>query len=41
VASKSLKEWKAAINSVEQEYDSMEGCQDYEIGTGTIYGRQE
>ena len=33
-----LKEWKVAITSVGQEYESMEGRQDYKTGTGTTYG---
>ena len=32
-----LKEWKVAITSVGQEYESMEGWQDYKIGTGITY----
>jgi len=32
----SLKEWKVAITSVGQEYESTEGQQDYKIGTRTI-----
>jgi len=33
----SLKEWKAAINSVGQGYESMKGHQYYKIRTGMIY----
>jgi len=33
-----LKEWKVAITSVGQGYESTEGCQDYKTGTGTTYG---
>jgi len=33
-----LKEWKVAINSVGQGYESMEGQHDYKTGTGTTYG---
>jgi len=33
-----LKEWKVAITSVEQGYESTEGRQDYKMGTGTTYG---
>jgi len=36
--SETLKEWKVAIMSVGQEYESTEGCHDYKIGTGTTYG---
>ena len=32
------KEWKVAITSVGQGYESMEGRQDYKTGTGTTYG---
>ena len=32
------KEWKVAITSVGQGYESMEGRQDYKMGTGTTYG---
>jgi len=35
-----LKEWKVAIISVGQEYKSTEGCHDYKINTGTMYGEQ-
>ena len=34
----SLKEWKVAIISVEQEYESTEGCHDYKTSTRTTYG---
>ena len=33
-----LKEWKVAITSVGQGYESTEGCHDYKTGTGTTYG---
>ena len=33
----SLKEWKVAISSVGQEYESIEGHHDYKTGTGTTY----
>jgi len=33
-----LKEWKVAITSVGQGYESMEGRQDYKTDTGTTYG---
>jgi len=33
----SLKEWKVAIMSVRQEYESTEGCYDYKISTGITY----
>jgi len=33
----SLKEWKVAITSVEQEYKSTEGCHDYKTSTGVTY----
>ena len=35
-----LKEWKVVITSVGQGYESMEGRQDYKMGTGTIYGER-
>jgi len=38
VAPESLKEWKVAITSVGQEYESMERCQDYKTETETTYG---
>ena len=38
VAPETLKEWKVAITSVEQEYESIEGQQDYKTGTRTAYG---
>jgi len=37
-APESLKEWKMAITSVEQGYESTEGCHDYKTSTGTTYG---
>jgi len=33
-----LKEWKVAITSVGQGYESTERCHDYKTGTGTTYG---
>ena len=33
-----LKEWKVAIMSVEQGYESTEGRHDYKTSTGTTYG---
>ena len=36
-----LKEWKVAITSVKQGYESMEGCHDYKTSTGTTYGGRE
>jgi len=33
-----LKEWKVAITSVGQGYESTEGCHDYKISMGIIYG---
>ena len=33
-----LKEWKVAIISVGQRYKSIEGCYDYKISTGIMYG---
>ena len=33
-----LKEWKVAITSVGQEYESTEGCHDYKMSTETTYG---
>ena len=33
-----LKEWKVAIISVGQGYESTEGHHDYKTGTGTTYG---
>ena len=35
---KTLKEWKVAITSVGQGYESTEGRQDYKMATGTTYG---
>jgi len=35
---KSLKEWKVAITSVGQGYESTKGCYNYKTGTGTRYG---
>ena len=32
-----LKEWKMAITSVGQGYESMEGLHNYKTGTGTTY----
>ena len=34
----SLKEWKVAITSVRQGYESIEGCHDCKTGTRVIYG---
>jgi len=36
--SETLKEWKVAITSVGQGYESTKGCHDYKTGIGTIYG---
>ena len=36
--SETLKEWKVAITSVGQGYESTEGRQDYKTATGTTYG---
>ena len=33
----SLKEWKVAIMSVGQGYESTEGCHGYKTNTGTMY----
>ena len=41
VVPKTLKEWKVAITSVGQGYESMEGQHNYRTGTGTIYGGWE
>ena len=38
---KTLKEWKVAITSVGQGYESTEGRHDYKTGTGTTYGERE
>jgi len=38
VMPETLKEWKVAITSVGQEYESTEGRHDYKTGTGTTYG---
>jgi len=32
-----LKEWKVVITSVEQEYESTEGCHNYKISTRIVY----
>jgi len=37
----SLKEWKIAITSVGQGYESTEECHDYKTSTGTTYSGQE
>jgi len=37
-APESLKEWKMAITSVGQGYESTEGCHSYKTSTGTTYG---
>ena len=34
---KSLKEWKVAIKSVGQGYESTKGCHNYKTGTETTY----
>ena len=36
-----LKEWKVAITSVGQGYESMEGRNNYKTSTGIMYGGQE
>jgi len=36
--SETLKEWKVAITSVGQGYESTEGRHDYKTSTGTTYG---
>jgi len=36
----SLKEWKVAITSVRQGYESTKGCHDYKTSTGVTYGGQ-
>jgi len=33
-----LKEWKVAITSVGQGYESTEGCHNYKMSTGITYG---
>ena len=38
VASETLKEWKIAITSVGQEYESTEGRHNYKTSTGITYG---
>jgi len=38
VMPETLKEWKVAIMSVGQGYESIEGCHDYKTSTGTTYG---
>ena len=38
VASETLKEWKIAITSVGQEYESTEGQHNYNTSTGITYG---
>ena len=35
-----LKEWKVAITSVGQGYESTEGCHDYKTSTGITYSRR-
>jgi len=37
----SLKEWKVAIMSVRQGYESTEGHYNYKTSTGVTYGGQE
>jgi len=39
--SESLKEWKVAITSVGQGYESIEEYHDYKTGTGMTYRGQE
>jgi len=39
--SESLKEWKVAITSVGQGYESIEEHHDYKTGTGMTYRGQE
>jgi len=41
VMPETLKEWKVAITSVGQGYESTEERHDYKMGTGTTYGRRE
>ena len=36
-APETLKEWKVVITSVEQGYESTEGCHDYKTSTGIAY----
>jgi len=36
-----LKEWKVAITSVGQGYESTEGCHNYKTSTRTMYNGQE
>jgi len=38
-APETLKEWKVAITSVGQGYESIEGQHDYKTSIGTTYGR--
>jgi len=40
VAPKTLKEWKVAITSVRQGYESTKGWYDYKTEIGTTYGEQ-
>jgi len=40
-ALETLKEWKVAIMSVEQGYESTEGWHDYKTSTGTTYGGRD
>ena len=40
-APETFKEWKIAIISVEQGYESTESRNNYRIGTGTTYGDKE
>jgi len=37
----SLKEWKVAITSVRQGYESTEGHHNHKTSTGTTYGGRE
>ena len=42
VIPESLKEWKIAITSVEQGYESIEGCHNYKTGMRMTYrGREQ
>ena len=41
VAPETLKEWKVAITSVEQGYESTESQHNYKMGTGTIFRGKE
>ena len=41
VMPETLKEWNVAITSIEQGYESTEGCHDYKTNTGTTYSGRE